>query len=130
LVGTTLLETARSRGVSLWLQEWPGEALSAENALLSIPVPPGTLRSLVSGGQWVMIEGRPKADLLGIPIGSLVSLQEGGNSRIASICPPRLVNGHWKFKLFVEDQPDRGRSALLTEAQRERRDLLLESRRS
>jgi len=130
LLATTLLERARSGGVSLWLQEWPGEALSAQGALFSIPVPPGTLRSLVSGRRWVMTEGRPKADLLGVPIGSLVSLEEGGNSRLASICPPRLVNGRWKLQLFVEDEVGRTRSALLEEARSRRTELVLESRRS
>jgi hypothetical protein len=128
LVGTKLLAAARSREVNLWLEEWPGGAVS-DRDVPAIRVPCGTLKSLASGGTWVTLEDRPQAELLRLPTGSLVSLDEAGSAEVRSVCPPRFVDGRWKLELFMKDEPGQSRGALQRGVHRKRADLLLDARR-
>ena len=126
LVADTLLAAARARNVKLSLEEWPGGEVSTE--VRSVRVPGRTLKALAAGGKWVALESRPDAELLQMPTGGLVSLEEGPSSRIASVCPPRFVNGRWKLQLFVDAEPDQSRTDLLREVHRKRAELLLDAR--
>jgi hypothetical protein len=110
LVGTTLLEAARAERSKLSVQEWPdGEPTARPVATLEVPrVALASLlerkTSWVSPRDW-----HPTPDLLGMPIGSLVRLAEGGRTLTAAAAPPCLVSRRWKLPLLL--WPEDGDSA-------------------
>jgi hypothetical protein len=126
LVARALREAAKAQRVRLVLQEWPGGKVSRATQS-TIDVPPGTLRAVRAGQRWVTFgQSRPKPSVLGLPVGALVSLVERRDSETVSLCPPRFVNGTWKFELFLP--PDPSRANLVARASHERRRLHLEPR--
>ena len=119
LVGEKLLAAARARRLDLWLEEWPGGTL-AKGSCLSMRVVPGTFAALYAGGRWVTLGRRPKPEALGLPTGSIVTLAEGSETRLASVCPPRLAAKSWKLELFALAGARPSLGALHAEAVRKR----------
>jgi hypothetical protein len=129
LVGEKLLDAARARRLNLWLEEWPGGAVT-RGSLCSLEVREGTVAALDAGRRWVALPRRPNPRVLGLPTGSIVKLVEGRQVRQVSVCAPRLVAGRWKLELFVRSAAESARAAALgREVKRKRAELFLAPRR-
>jgi hypothetical protein len=131
LVATTLLRAARSGGVPLSIQEWPG-GIPTARVVTTFRVSDGTIAALSAGkSDWVSLgRYRPRPRELGLPTGSLVRLTEDDRSLTVATCPPRLSRGKWKLQLLVEAGGSRSLSGLAARVRAVRRELGLEARRT
>lgn len=131
LVRRELLSAARSLGVELQVQEWPGGTLKSSVGA-ELDVREAQLRSLRAGAQAVRL-GRSLPDVtrLGWPTGALLRLRAGEDTQLVSVAAARFHAGEWRMPLFVTPvEPDVPVRPLLESARRLRQEGLLEAWRA
>jgi hypothetical protein len=99
-VAKLVLRAARSRGVHVTVQEWPGGS-PIRAVAHSLRTSDEQLRKMRAGATSVPLTSKQAFALAGTPIGTLVELVAPAGKQVLSVAPPQYRGGGWQLPLFL-----------------------------